>query len=337
MERELEVGEARREALLVHLCAPHRGVEVVEDEVTHVRVVGDPMRDVLVEVVGVQAVDHLIDVHLDARLVRVVDGGEGALECSGCSSQLGLDLGPHRVDAHVHELQPRIGHLLRERSVGQAVSIGDHPDVQPTLARVGGDAGKLRMERRLPAGEDHAEITPLGEVVDQQPHRLEVVRVGRRRVGAEATEVVAVPDDLDVAEVGQARSVAGCGVYKPMAARRASSSVRLRRVIGRRSTIAARGTARTKSTPFGARKMRWRSRTPAGSISSATSTWARFPTSLFKDSARCTCVRFTGRSPCCAIPVSAPREVPCQTLWCPRHSSHDASSASAVTGVPDVE
>ena len=75
--------------------------------------------------------------------------------------------------------------------------------MEPLLAGVGTNLGKLRVQGRFATGEDHAEVLAANEIVHEFAHRFERMLVGRRRVGAETTEVIAVPADLDVADVGQ--------------------------------------------------------------------------------------------------------------------------------------
>jgi hypothetical protein len=111
--------------------------------------------------------------------------------------------GRTRVDRDVDDAQAGVGEGPRERGVGEPRAVGDHADVQAALRGVGGDRGQLGVQGRLAAGEDHAEVAAPHEVVDQHAHRLEGVGVRRRGVAAEPAEVVAVADDLDVAEVRQ--------------------------------------------------------------------------------------------------------------------------------------
>ena len=94
-----------------------------------------------------------------------------------------------------------------EVAIAEAPAVRDHPDVQTRVAGIADDRRQVAVQRRLAAGHDHAEVAPGHQIVDEGLHRLQRVLPRRGRVGAEAAEVVAVPDDLDVADVRQRSAV----------------------------------------------------------------------------------------------------------------------------------
>ena len=136
--------------------------------------------------------------------VGVLAGLIGALQGVRRASESLLHVRLVGVYGDVSVLYAPLGEFPREVWIGQLVAVGDHAYVQAMVSRVSGDPRELRVQRRFTTRENDAEVVALDEVIDELLHRLEGVHIGRGWIAAEPAEMIAVSNNLDVADVGQA-------------------------------------------------------------------------------------------------------------------------------------
>jgi hypothetical protein len=179
--------------------AVHLGIDVVPDEVTHEPEAIHDGPDRLVQVAGILRADDRVDV---AGHFQAPDSLEGLLQVFEgffIRGQIGLHVRPEAVDRQVHVLQPGLQKLLQHSRLGGFLAVGDHAHVHSLLPGPTDDAGQLRMQGGLAAGENHPGVAGLLEP-GHLPERL----VDREsplilRIGAEQAVLIAHPGDLDVA------------------------------------------------------------------------------------------------------------------------------------------
>ena len=155
-----------------------------------------------------QLVDDGVDVHRRPGASEVLERVHREVEAALHAGEEVLELLAARVDAHVEMREAGLDEALGDARLRELRAVRDHAHVEAARDRVARDVDDDRRERRLAAGQDDAEVAALGEVVDRALGRVEIEHPAGRRVGAEPAVLVAVTNELQVADVRHPGSVA---------------------------------------------------------------------------------------------------------------------------------
>src|SRR5438552_8073464 len=205
LQRHLEL-VVPRDAVGILLGPIAVGVHVVPHEVADEReVLADPA-DVLVQMVAVVDVDDGVDVGGDSHLGNVLETADEQVPRSAILRDEVVDFAPVAVERDVDVGQAGVDAALEEVLLGQLLAVGDHATEELLLARVRERREEQLGDARLPAGEDHAVVAHLDEPIDVAAQLGLVEMYAGRRVTAELALLVAVPRELEVAEVRHPRS-----------------------------------------------------------------------------------------------------------------------------------
>ena len=93
------------------------------------------------EVIAVEAVDHAVDVDMDAVGHRVGHRRLRARQGLWQPAQGRLDLGFMRVDRDVHMAQAGLRHVAGEVWICHAPAVGDHPYMEALISRIARNSG----------------------------------------------------------------------------------------------------------------------------------------------------------------------------------------------------
>ena len=155
---------------------------------------------------AVPDVDDRVDVGGDAHLGDVLEAADQHVPRAAILRDEVVDLAPVAVQRDVDVRQAGVDAALEEVLVGELLPVGDHAAEELPLARVRERREQQLGGARLPARQDHAVVAHLDELIDVAAHLGLVEMHAGRRVTAEVALLVAVPRELEVAEVRHRRS-----------------------------------------------------------------------------------------------------------------------------------